>query len=134
MEQDNKAGKLVFSCSPKHDLESLIYLLTTELGFKLPWDSEVVEECFSEVNDFIEFKSRVTDKQIINCLPEILVDPFKKIMSYANDEPINYQDIRDCFKFDVECSPKIDLKQDHVRVNSSKLCPVLLKTSSIVDD
>lgn len=61
-----------------------------------------MDECFSEVNDFIEFKSKITDKQIINCLPEILVDPFKKIMSYSNDEPINYQDIRDCFKFDVE--------------------------------
>ena len=107
--------------SPKHDLESIIYVLAKECHYHLPWDADLIEKDFENIDDYFEFKSNVTDEQIIDLLPSLLINPFKYIMRLEEEQEINYDQLKCWFGIPDAYPNGIDLKGEHPRIASNKL-------------
>jgi hypothetical protein len=59
----NKDGKS--HSLPKHDLESLFYVMASMCDYKLPWSEELIGEELQDLDDYFDFKAQVTDEEII---------------------------------------------------------------------
>lgn len=53
---------------PKHDLESLIYVMASMCDYKLPWSEELIGKELQDLEDYFAFKAQVTDDEIIGIL------------------------------------------------------------------
>lgn len=105
-------------------------------GYQLPWDADLIEEEFTDINDYFLFKSNVTDQQIIDLLPSWLIKPFKYIMRLKDDQTPSYEKLKLCLH-SVDESPwgGIDSASGRVNMENSKIYPLhLLKWASTGDD
>jgi serine/threonine protein kinase len=49
---------------PKHDLESVIYVMASMCDHKLPWNEELIGRDLEDLDDYFKFKAQVTDEQV----------------------------------------------------------------------
>lgn len=79
---------------PKHDLESLIYVIVEMCGYQLPWGADMLDRDFESTDEYLEYKSNISDKQIIELFPSFLIKPFKYIMKIDDSQKIDYETLR----------------------------------------
>lgn len=120
---------------PKHDLESVIYVMAHIWGYQLPWDEDLIGMNLTDLEDYFDFKSKVTDQDIIDLLPSFLIKAFKYISRLPDDKAPNYEKLKWCLHATDESPLAIDRVNGHARMTNQKLCPIkLIKLVSVEDD
>jgi len=89
----------------KHDLESVIYVMSSMWGYQLPWDAELIGEELVDLDDYFAFKSKITDKEIIDLIPSWMIRAFKYVMRMPENASPNYDDIKLFLQQSVDASP-----------------------------
>jgi len=83
---------------PMHDLESLIFLMTSICQYSLPWDEELIGREIADVHEYLQFKSQVSDDKIVNLLPSWFIKAFKYLMTTKETGSLDYGRFKSCLK------------------------------------
>lgn len=118
---------------PKHDLESVIYVMASVWGYQLPWDADLIGEELTDFEDYFDFKSKITDQEVMDLLPSCLIKAFKHIMKVKDNETPNYERIKWSL-YSADESPWALRTNGHARVSNSKVWPIKLRKIVSVDD
>jgi len=81
-----------------HDLESLIFLMTSICQYSLPWDEELIGREIADVHEYLQFKSQVSDDKIVNLLPSWFIKAFKYLMTTKETGSLDYGRFKSCLK------------------------------------